>query len=850
MIFGSKNWRPVMNFRSPLTYVRNRRLLLVGLIFLLSLILMAFLLEVSAAAAPPVPATVDPEGVLLITAAAGDKVRLSCASGEVRVNRAAPDSGPASCAAISLLEVMGKPELDLQAVFDGDFPNLARFSLVDQLGSDPYVMKRVQDNQGVYYWVEEAIALGPPASIRVAGELDFGSGKAVESRNGTLNPLAPPLDTTFGAANFDTNAALTPDNRVFIPPDPIAAAGPNHVVNVVNVAIEWYNKAGVGQGQQSLQSFFTSLSPQTYTFDPKVIYDQQAGRFVVVTLEKEDFGFNNPSNKSFIFVAVSDDSDPNGTWYYQSIPSIVNVGGDDHWADYPGLAVDDQAIYITNNIFTFGTDINGGARLWIIDKGLGSGGLYDGLTSPVTIHNPYAGGGIATTTQPAHIFGSAPGVVGTFLVSYSGIQIGGNNEAAQVVRVDNPLTTTTFAQQYVPVGNIDNFGTSMPDAPQLTISNTIETNDRRALNAVWRDDTLWMTAQVVPPSGPDAGQATAHWFKLDTTNLGTFSVLDQGDVGGNDIDPGAHTFMPSVMVDQNGAMAIGFALSGPSTYAGAYYTCRASTDPPGTVQSTGVLQAGVDYYLRTFGGSRNRWGDYSGMALDPSDELTFWVYNEYAMLRGTSIGGEDGRWATHYGSFTCPSGPVTPTPSPTVTATPIAPLGTPNHLPVVMKKYNLPVPPTATPLPPAILNGNFESGPANWTEFSAQGWQLIVQGNQLPAGVTARSGIWAVWLGGDNDEISYIQQQVNVPMGNPSLSFWHWIDSPDTCGTDAGSVLVNDVPVEIFNLCMGASTGGWVEKTVSMAPYAGQSVDLKIGAITNSSLISNLFVDDVAFLVP
>jgi hypothetical protein len=767
----------------------------------------------------------------------------------VRVNRAAPDSGPASCEAISLLEVVGKPELDLQAVFDGDFPNLARFSLVDQLGSDPYIMKRVQDNQGVYYWVEEAIALGPPASIRAAGELDFDSGKAFESRNGTLNPLAPPLGTNFGAADFVDNQTLT--TRVFIPPDPIAAAGPSHVVNVVNVAIEWYNKAGVGQGQQSLQSFFTSLSPQTLTFDPKVIYDQHAGRFVVVTLEKTDVGLGDPSNTSLIFVAVSDDSDPNGTWYYQSINSLTNIGGGDTWADYPGLAVDDQAIYITNNMFTFSPNQNRGVRLWIIDKGIGSAGLYDGGTSAVAIHDPYASAGSSATTQPAHIYGSAPGDVGTFLVSYSGFTSGGD-EAVQVVRVDNALTTTTFTQQFVSAGDIDNTGSSMPDAPQLTITNTIETNDRRALNAVWRDDTLWMTAQVVPSGGPDAGQATAHWFKLDTTNLGTLSVLDQGDVGGNDIDPGAHTFMPSVMVDQNGAMAIGFALSGPSTYAGAYYTCRAAGAPAGTVQSTGVLQAGVDYYLRTFGVS-NRWGDYSGMALDPSDELTFWVYNEYAMTRGTitSPPPEDGRWATHYGSFTCPSGPV-PSPSPTATTTPVAPLGTPNHLPIIMKKYPpTPTPtPTATPIVLGLPNGDFESGPAIWTEFSAQSVPLILEDFDFPPGVPPHSGMWAVWLGGLNDEISYIQQQVNVPLGNPSLSFWHWIGSQDTCGNDFGSVLVNNVPISIFNLCSPEGTGGWVEYLVSMAPYAGLTVELRIMATTNSSLNSNLFVDDVAFLVP
>ena len=77
------------------------------------------------------------------------------------------------------------------------------------------------------------------------------------------------------------------------------------------------------------------------------------------------------------------------------------------------------------------------------------------------------------------------------------------------------------------------------------------------------------------------------------------------------------------------------------------------------------------YYIRTFdappcsgSAARNRWGDYSGTALDPFDEC-FWVYNQYAISRGTNTTGgcngrpavEDGRWGTAYAYFceSCPT---------------------------------------------------------------------------------------------------------------------------------------------------------------------------------------------------
>ena len=56
----------------------------------------------------------------------------------------------------------------------------------------------------------------------------------------------------------------------------------------------------------------------------------------------------------------------------------------------------------------------------------------------------------------------------------------------------------------------------------------IETNDRRSLNAVWRSSSLWLTTTIVPASGPDLNQATAHWFELDTTTLGSISLVQQG----------------------------------------------------------------------------------------------------------------------------------------------------------------------------------------------------------------------------------------------------------------------------------------------------------------------------------
>jgi hypothetical protein len=151
---------------------------------------------------------------------------------------------------------------------------------------------------------------------------------------------------------------------------------------------------------------------------------------------------------------------------------------------------------------------------------------------------------------------------------------------------------------------------------------------------------------------------------------------------------------------------------------------------------------------------------------------------------------------------------------------------------------------TTAALPVGIVNGDFESGSIGWTEYSYQGWQIIV--DTFPPGVTARSGSYAAWLGGDFDEISYVQQQVTISAGAPYLVYWHWIDSVDICGWDYGGVMINGSPEDVYDLCTDTNTGSWVKHSVDLSAYAGQSVTVQIRAETDSSGETNLFVDDVS----
>jgi hypothetical protein len=565
-------------------------------------------------------------------------------------------------------------------------------ALIGLLATHPAIVQAAQSS------AKPSPSVDPAESSQTEAPAQFVGPYAGEtpSKDGSVPQLTPGLcGPPVDKFDYDTNPAILGGRRS-VPPDPYVAAGPDHTINVGNLLIEWQRKdnPGVSEHLGGLGAFFAAAPGYlgTFTFDPKVIYDQYAGRFVVVTLERLDVTGGAATNESRIHIAVSKTPDPNLGWWFHSIDTkLVYVdpyGGGvcEFWADYPGLGLDDKGVYVTANMFGFGNQPcgYGGGRLWIIHKGPTYAGPNGSIA--VTVHDALSASGLTpgqfVTQQAAHMFGVPPvgstgKPLGTYLTGYDGFTDCAT-EYVVTIEVTDPLGGVGgpfFVSQIVPTGNLENLGCAtgwpnLPDAPQAGFGPgpgffnfPIEVNDRRTMNAVWRDNCLFTCAPIMPlPGDPDAGQTTAHWWRIDTTVPGALAVVDQGNVGAEDLGAGTFTFMPQVMVDCNKNMAMGFAASNAAGFCGAYYATRLSTDPPGFIGATGTLQAGVDYYHRFHGGSRNRWGDYSGLALCPVDEATFWIYNEYAGPRGTPgvgfNGNEDGRWKTKLGCFRIKDLPV------------------------------------------------------------------------------------------------------------------------------------------------------------------------------------------------
>lgn len=160
-------------------------------------------------------------------------------------------------------------------------------------------------------------------------------------------------------------------------------------------------------------------------------------------------------------------------------------------------------------------------------------------------------------------------------------------------------------------------------------------------------------------------------------------------------------------------------------------------------------------------------------------------------------------------------------------------------LPLINKNYRDP-----------ILNGDFELGrDGSWTEYSSNGYILILTENNLP--IFPKSGDWAVWLGDDIDvygEISRLSQDVSISSSSPYLHFWYEIFSDDLCSIDydAFKVKINGATIFSEELCYANNTIGWTEKVINLSAYSGSSVTLLFEVITDNSLFSSVFLDDVS----
>ena len=213
-------------------------------------------------------------------------------------------------------------------------------------------------------------------------------------------------DATLGPALI-TNFAALGDNNTSIPPDTHGAAGPNHLMTMLNTQVRRQSLSGATQSTTSLSSFWFPAGASG-PFDPRIIYDAGSGRWLATC---DDGAFTAGSGVMF---AISSTSDPSGAWTFYNIdadPTNVN------WADYPDIGVNNTWIAITNNMFTVAGNAFSGTAMWVIDKSTALAGGPLTLTYFPAGFDVVAFGVNGFTLRPCLTFGPEPSL---YIVDNSG----------------------------------------------------------------------------------------------------------------------------------------------------------------------------------------------------------------------------------------------------------------------------------------------------------------------------------------------------------------------------------------------------------------------------------------------
>jgi hypothetical protein len=257
------------------------------------------------------------------------------------------------------------------------------------------------------------------------------------------------------------------------PADPDIAIGPNHILTVVNSTFVIYNKAGVELQRTSLAAWFNNVCFGCSPFDPRVAYDPQAGRFIMIALAR-----NTTSQTSNYLLSISQSSDPTGAWWNYSLNGRLDYGGTEPtWADYEDIGFDGipaasgGAIYVTSNQFTF-ADIPAfrTAVLLILPKSA----LYSGSSFSYwrAWDRLNADGSQAFTLRASKTFGN-PG--GEFLINTKN---NGNFVSLWRVNPTYPPTPVDWTlQATIPIGSYS----PPPDANQLGCTSVLDTIDNRII---------------------------------------------------------------------------------------------------------------------------------------------------------------------------------------------------------------------------------------------------------------------------------------------------------------------------------------------------------------------------------
>ena len=448
------------------------------------------------------------------------------------------------------------------------------------------------------------------------------------------------------------------------PPDPNGAVGPNNVVTMANLHFQVFDKSGNSlfgpAANNTLWSGFGGDCQTDNSGDPVVLYDQLADRWLLTQ-------FTSSGPTYFECVALSQTNDPTGSYYRWAISTGSN------FPDYPKAGMWPDAYYFSTREFLNGTTFVG-VGAYALDRAQ----ALVGNPNPTIV-------GFLAPPNPAYVVGDGllpsdldgmtlpPANSPNFFVGSEDNNgpYGAPADALTLWKFHydpmNPNMSSFMLTNTLPVSSFNSIlalcGGTRACIPQPNTTNKIDHlgyRQRPLFRLAYRNfgthESLVTNQSVSAGNGPNGEVSGIRWWELRDPN-GSPMIFQQGTYAPGLTD-GIHRWMGSIAMNSLGDIALGYSASNgtnPSVFPSVFYTARHDGDPPGQMTlGEGSIINGTGSQTAGF----NRWGDYTAIDVDPTDDTTFWYINEYVPTT-SSVG-----WRLRIGAFNL-GGTPTPTPTPT-----------------------------------------------------------------------------------------------------------------------------------------------------------------------------------------
>lgn len=497
-----------------------------------------------------------------------------------------------------------------------------------------YQALRDKINKRVRFAVENPLAKNTDEALQKSAKAN--------SNNPNTNALTASFDGVGTAENTSVGFGL------LSPPDPVLSVGPNHVVQMINLVHRVYDKSG--NPLTPALKFSQIASTSTDDGDPITLYDHIADRWVLL-----QFSSLFTSGRESLIFCVSQTNDPTGAY------NIYEFRTTGVFPDYPHVGIWNNSYIVTTHNFNQSGTAYLGQGYWAFDRNKMLNG--ESTANGVGFNDATTGGYLPVSFEGFKTpeLNSQP----TF-VTFNADEFGGTDELqlrTMTPNFTNPASSTISTVTTIPVAAFDARSPSgSPIEQQGTTAGLDAIADRMMSRIIYRrfDDyeSLVMNYAVnvsgVNPTSAATYQAATRWYELTrATPSSPWTVNQQSTYSPTAISgsTGINRWMGCAGIDQRGNIGLAYSRSSTTNFPDIYYAERKKTDPVGTLGAEQLFHASTGSQTSSGG----RWGDYSAMTTDPTDEETLWFTAEYYATTASVA------FKTRIGSFKVNDPVTTPT---------------------------------------------------------------------------------------------------------------------------------------------------------------------------------------------